>query len=262
MGGIDISTLDSDRLMEFVEGRQLDELEVLQVLRSPFCTARIAEHIASDPRLLDAHAVREKLAGFPGFNFGRALDFLSTLPWTSLLSLSQSPRTPPVVRRQAERKLLAQLVSMALGEKVALAKRAHRAIFQVLIGTGDGQVLSALLNNPRMVENDILVILNTSKPPPEFFGELAGHRKWGPYIRVRRGLVECPNTPLPVALSVLVQLSVTELRRILERPDLPKRVREAAQSLLDREASGERRVIEFSGDDSDGGGAQPPESLW
>jgi hypothetical protein len=262
MGGIDISTLDSERLMEFVDGHQLDELEVLQVLRSPFCTARIAERIASDPRLLDAHAVREKLAGFPGFTFGRALDFLGTLPWTSLLSLSQSPRTPPVVRRQAERKLLAQLATMALGEKIALARRAHRAIFQVLIGTGDGQVLSALLNNPRLVENDILVILNTCEPPPEFFGELAGHRKWGPYIRVRRGLVECEHTPLPVALSVLVQLSLTELRRVLERPDLPERVREAAQSLLDREASGERRVIEFSGDDSDGGGAQSPEGLW
>jgi hypothetical protein len=104
--------------------------------------------------------------------------------------------------------------------------------------------------------------LNTSEPPPEFFRVLAGHRKWGPYLRVRRALVGCPNTPLPVALSVLVQLSVTELRRILERPDLPERVREAAQSLLDREASGERRVIEFSGDDSDGGGAQSPEGLW
>ncbi|MCW8983904.1 MAG: hypothetical protein OQK55_01065 [Thermoanaerobaculales bacterium] len=257
-----IAELDSESLMELVRGRHIDELEVLQVLRSPFCTAQIAETIASDPGLMGTHEVREKLAGFPGFTFGRALDLLATLPWTSLLSLSQSPRTPPVVRRQAERKLLAQLVSMALGEKIALARRAHREIFRVLIGTGDGQVLSALLNNPRLVENDILVILNTSEPPPEFFGELASHRKWGPYIRIRRALVTCPFTPLPLALSVLVQLSVAELRRVLEHPDLPQQVREAAQSLLDREASGQRRMIRSSGDDSDGGGAQPPEGLW
>ena len=102
-----IPELDSDGLMEFVRGRQVDELEVLQVLRSPFCTAQIAERIASDPRLMGTHEVRERLAGFPGFTFGRALDLLATLPWTSLLSLAQSPRTPPVVRRQAERKLLA-----------------------------------------------------------------------------------------------------------------------------------------------------------
>jgi hypothetical protein len=257
-----IAEFDSEGLMELVRGRQLDEIEVVQVLRSPFCTAQIAETIASQPGLMGTHEVREKLAGFPGFNFGRAVDLMATLPWTSLLSLSQSPRTPPVVRRQAERKLLAQLASMALGEKIALARRAHREIFRVLIGTGDGQVLSALLNNPRLVENDILVILNTSVPPPEFFGELASHRKWGTYIRVRRALVVCPHTPLPLALSVLVQLSVPELRRALEHPDLSEKVREAAQSLLEREASGQRRVIDFSGDDSDGGGAQPPEGFW
>ena len=256
-----IAELDADGLMELVRGRNLDEIEVVQVLRSPFCTAQIAERIAADPGLMGTHEVREKLAGFPGFTFGRALDLLATLPWTSLLSLSQSPRTPPVVRRQAERKLLAQLASMALGEKIALARRAHQALFQVLIGTADGQVLSALLNNPRLVENDILVILNTSEPPLEFFGELASHRKWGPYIRVRRALVVCPHTPLPLALSVLVQLSVPELRRALEHPDLSEKVREAAQSLLDREASGQRRMIDFSGDVSDGGGPQSPEGF-
>lgn len=257
-----IAELDSGELMEFVRGTQLGDLEVLQVLRSPFCTAQIAEDIASNPRLLDAHAVREKLAGFPGFTFGRALDLMGTLPWSSLLTLSQTPRTPPVVRRQAERKLLNLLVSMSLGEKIALARRAHRAIFQVLIGLGDGQVLSALLNNPRLVENDILVILNTSEPPPAFFGELARHRKWGPYFQVRRALVVCPHTPLPVALSVLVQLPVAELRHAQERRDLPEKVREAVDALLEREAQGLRRVIEFSGDDSDGGGAQSPEGLW
>lgn len=256
-----IAELDSESLMELVRGRRIDELEVLQVLRSPFCTAQIAERIASDPGLMGTHAVREKIAGFPGFSFGRAVDLLATLPWTSLLSLAQSPRTPPVVRRQAERKLLSQLVSMALGEKIALARRAHREIFRVLIGTGDGQVLSALLNNPRLVENDILVILNTTEPPPEFFGELASHSKWGPYIRIRRALITCSYTPLPLALSVLVQLSVTELRRVQEHPDLPQKVGDAARSLLDREASGQRRMIRSSGDDSDGGCAQPPEGL-
>lgn len=261
MGRQDIAALDSDGLMDLVRGRKLDEIEVVQVLRSPFCTALIAERIASDPALMGTHEVREKLAGFPGFTFGRAVDLLATLPWTSLLSLAQSPRTPPVVRRQAERKLLALLASMALGEKIALARRAHRALFRVLIGTADGQVLSALLNNPRLVENDILIILNTSEPHPEFFGELVNHPKWGPYLRVRRAVVVCPLTPLPMALSVLVQLSVTELRRVVEFPGLSEKVREAAQSLLEREASGLRRVIDFSGDDSDGGCAQPPEGF-
>jgi len=256
-----IADLDSKSLLDLVRSRQLDELETLQVLRSPFCTAQIAEEIASDRRALDAHGVRERLAAFPGFNFGRALDLLGTLPWTSLLTVAKAPRTPPVVRRQAERKLVTQLQSMTLGEKIALARRAHRAIFRVLIATGDGQVLSALLDNGRLVENDVLVMLNTATPPPEFFAELARHRRWGQYFRVRRALVECPNTPYPLALSVLVQLPQTELRRALVRPDIPDNVRTAAEALLERESKGMRRVIDFSEDDGDGGAAQPPEEL-
>ncbi len=256
-----IAELDSIGLLALVGERQLDDLEVLQVLRSPFCTVQIAELIAADPKLLDAHAIRERLAGFPGFSFSRALDMLSTLPWASLLSLSQTPRTPPVVRRQAERKVLSQIVSMTLGEKIALARRAHRAILPTLISGGDGQVLSALLDNPRLVENDILVMLNTAEPPPEFFAELARHRKWGQYLRVRRAIVECPHSPLPLALSVLVQLPTSELRRVIARPDLPEKVRDAARLLLEREARGRRGVVESSIDVGNGGAAQPPEGL-
>lgn len=256
-----IAELDSKGLMELVLNRELDEIEVLQVLRSPYCTPQIAAAIAGDRKALDAHAVRERLAGFPGFNFNQALNFLGTLPWTSLVSVSQAPRTPPVVKRHAERKLLTQVSSMTLGEKIALARRAHRALFRPLIGLGDGEVLSALLNNPRLVENDILVILNTVEPPREFFSELARHHRWGQYLRVRRALVECPHTPLPLALSVLVQLPNIELRRATARRDLPEEVRSAAESLLEREAHGQRRVIEFTGDDGNGGAAQPPEDI-
>ena len=256
-----IAELDGKGLLDLIRSRQLEELEVLQVLRSPYCTAQVAEEIASDRRLLDGHAIRERLAGFPGFNFSRAMDFLGTLPWTSLITLAQAPKTPPVVRRQAERRILTQFITMASGEKVALARRAHRAIFRALMTTGDSRVLSALLNNPRLVENDILIILNTSEPPPEFFTALARHHKWGQYFRVRRALVECPHTPYPLALSILVQLPSAELERALDRPDLPENIRSAASSLLEREAKGQRRVIKFSGNVGNGGAAQPPEDL-
>ena len=262
MDGRAIPELNSEQLLELVRDRHLEEVDLLKVLRSRFCTPQIADLIAAEPQNLDGHSVRELLAGFPGFTFGRAMDFIATLPWTSLLSLSQSPRTPPVVRRQAERKLLGLVPSMSLGERIAVARRAHRAIFQVLIGAGDEQVLCALLDNPRLVENDILVILNTGEPSPGFFPELARHRKWGSYLRVRRALLLCPSTPLPIALSVLVQIPLVELRRILEHPHLPVEVREAAESLIEREAQGRRRVIDFSGDGSDGGGAQSSAGVW
>lgn len=258
---LSIGDLDSTGLMDLVTSRELDEIEAMQVLRSPFCTSQIAEAIAAQRRLLDPHGVRELLAGFPGFNFSRALDLLATLPWTSLLAISQAPKAPPVVRRHAERKLISELTSMALGEKIALARRAHRALFRSLTAAGDIQVLGALLNNPRLVENDILVIMNTVDFPPEFSGEVARHPRWGTYRGVRRAIVESKLTPFPVALSVLVQLPAADLRRITGLRELPDGVREAALSLLEREARGQRGVIIFSSEKYDGGDSQTPEDL-
>jgi hypothetical protein len=256
-----IADLDSHELLELVRSGRLDELEAMRVLRSPYCTPQIAELIASDRSLLGLHGVRELLAGFPGLNFARAVDLLATLPWNSLLALSQTPKTPPVIRRHAERKLLIHLPSMALGEKIALARRAHRALFRALTTTDDPQILIALLNNPRLVENDILVVVNTAQAPTEFLQELARHPRWGQYRDVRRALAGSPHTPLPLALSLLVLLTRGELRTMLDRRDLKDDVRSAAESLLEREARGLRGVVHSEGDHGDGGAAQPPEDL-
>ena len=237
-----ISELDSQALLELVEQHELDETQVLQVLRSPYCTVQVAELVASRPHLMDSHAVRERLAAFPGFTFARAMDLIGTLPWTSLLTLAQQPRTPAVIRRHCERKLLAIVPTMTLGEKIALARRTHRSLLRPLFAGKDPQVLNALLDNPRLVENDILVILNTTEPPPEFFANLVRHHKWGQYREIRTALVSCPHTPLPLALSVLVQMPTGDLRRLCDNPHTPNRVRDAAVALQERESRGERRA--------------------
>ena len=233
-----IADLASEELMALVRQGELDDLQVLEVLRSPFCTPQIAEMVASDRRYLAAQSVRELLAGFPGFSFARAMDLISSLPWTSLLALAQTPRTPPVVRRQAERKLIFQIASMTLGERIAMARRAHRALFSALMGGWDDKILSALLDNPRMVENDVVVLINTGEPPLDFYGVVARHRKWGGYYGVRRALVECPRTPLPLALSIMVQLPRSDHKRIAKRETLSEPIREAAAGLFARATSG------------------------
>lgn len=226
--------MGADELREFVRSGELDELDALAVLRNPYCTVDVAELICDNRRLLDLHDVRERLSGFRGMSLSRAMNLMATLPWLSLLRLSQQPATPPLIRRQAEKKLLGQVQRMSLGEKIALARRCHRALIRPLIQESEAQVLEALLDNPRLVENDLLVVLNTAAPPTPFFASLARHRRWGPRSRIRRALVENRGTPLPVALSLLVQLRPSDLDAVASRRDVPERVRDAAWALVER----------------------------
>jgi hypothetical protein len=225
---------------------------VLEVLRNPYCSAEVAEVVADSRENLTSHVARELLSGLRGFPFSRALDLLATLPWTSLLNIAQSPSAPPVVRRHAEKRLISRLSKMTLGEKVALARKVHRPLLRSVIATADGQVLSALLDNPRLTETDVLVILNTTEAPLSFYAELARHHRWGQYYGVRLGLAECPRTPLPLALSALVQLRGADLRRLGDQHGLPEAVRSAARALGEKQEQGHRRVIRSDENDIDG----------
>ncbi len=230
-----IADLASAELLDLVRGGGLDDLQVLDVLRSPFCTPQIAELVASTREHLGTQAIRERLAGFPGLSNAQAIGLLGSLTWSSLIAVAQTPKTPPLVRRQAERKLIYQIPTMTLGEKIAVARRAHRALFPGLIGDGDDKILTALLDNPRLVENDLVVLINTGEPPVDFIFTVARHFRWGKNLGVRRAIVLCPQSPLPLALSALVQLPRSDQRRIAARKNISDGVRSAAEALVSRE---------------------------
>ncbi len=229
-----VAQLNTAELKALVERGELDELEVLEALRNPFCTAEIAARVASTRQWLGAHVVRERLAAFPGLPYAAALNLLATLPWLGLLHVAQTPRTPPAVRRQAERRLVERVHHMSLGEKVALARMAHRPIFASLMASGDLPVLAALLDNRRVVENDILLLLNRPTTPREVIVAVFRHPRWGPSYQVRRVLAAHPDIPVPFALSLLVQLRRPDLEDLSRRPRTSDAVREGARSLLTR----------------------------
>jgi len=232
-----IADMATTELLELVRTGELDEGAVLEILRNPYCTPEVAEHILGNRRWLSSHVVRERLAGFPGVGFSRALGLLANLPWLSLLHLAQNPRTPPMVRRHAERRLLNHLPQMALGEVIALARLAHRPLLRALIATDQPRVQLALLDNPRLVENDVLLLLNREGIGAEVLLAVTRHRRWGRAHAVRLRMVVHPALPLPVALSLLVELGPVELRDLSARPDVPEPVRTAAAELAERKGS-------------------------
>ncbi len=231
-----LSELTSEELKALVgSAADLDTGEVLEILRSPFCTAEIAESVASVPSWSRAHSVRELLASSRGVSLARAMDLLSTLPWVSLLRVAQEPKAPPVVRRHAEKKLLDRLPKLTLGEKIALARRAHRPVLRTLLAVRDPQVLEALLDNPRLVENDVVLMVNSGVArSAEVYQAIARHHRWGSCREIGRVLASSPDVPLPLALSAAVRLSTEELRRMVRRPDLAEPVRAALWELVAR----------------------------
>jgi len=231
-----IADMNAPQLLELARGDGLDEGQVLEVLRNPFCTAEVAEVLVTRRELLGWHTVRERLAGFPGMSFARAMSLLPTLPWLSVLHIAQNPRTPPQVRRQAERKLLNTLPKLSLGETIALARLAHRPLLPALIATDLPKVQMAVLDNTRLVENDVLLLLHRESLPLEVLLGILRHGRWGRSYAVRKRAVRHARLPLPVAMGLLVELGPAALIEISGVPGLRDELRDAAISLARRKS--------------------------
>jgi len=232
-----IADLSGSQLLELARSDGLDEGQVLEMLRNPYCTTEVAEVLVRRRELLGSHVVRERLAGFQGMSFSRAMSLLPTLPWLSVLHIAQNPRTPPRIRRQAERKLLHRLPQMSLGETIALARLAHRPLLPALMNTDLEQVQLAVLDNPRLVENDVLLMLSRGTLPRKVLLGVVRHGRWGRSQTVRKRAVRHPELPLPLALGILVELSPSVLKEIATSPGLRDDVRDAAAGLAERRAA-------------------------
>lgn len=239
-----IADMNTSQLLQLAHDDGLDERQVLEMLRNPYCTVEVAEVLVVRRELLGSHTVRERLAGFPGMSFSRAMSLLPTLPWLSVLHVAQNPRTPPQVRRQAERKLLQKLPRLSLGETIALARLAHRPLLPALMATDLPQVQSAILDNARLVENDVLLMLNRETLPREVLLGVLRHGRWGRSYAVRQRAVRHPRLPLPLAIGLLAELNPAALAELSQLPGLRDELREAAAVLA-------RRKRERAGDQSD-----------
>jgi hypothetical protein len=174
-------------------------------------------------------------------------DLVPRLFWRDLQEVSLAPHAQPVLRRAAERRLGDRVESMALGERIALARRAGRALIDTLCGSDEEPVLRALLGNPRMIEAEAVRIASSEAAPSALLGHLARHHRWGRRREIRLALARNARTPVAAALAILQDSATADLRRLCDDAALPRIVRVAAERELEARADARARAGSASG---------------
>mgnify|MGYP001820426998 CR=1 FL=1 len=210
----------------------LDDAQAIEILRNPHCAPDMAEILAANRRLMGSDRIRRLICTVRGLPTPRVADLVATLPWLALLQLAQDPKTPPMVRRMAEKRLLLKLPKLTLGERIGLARRAHRALYGPLVATGDPQVVVSLLENPKLTEADVVGLFNHNEPPQAVFSAILRNPRWAPRRGIRIAMARNRSTPLPIALSALAELGPGELQRLAKDPGVPPGVRDGVMRLL------------------------------
>jgi hypothetical protein len=223
-----------EELLALVRERagEIEPSGVRQALRNPFCTAEVVELLAAQTRLLSFYEVRRDLALHPRTPEVLALRFVAGLFWRDLAALGLDTRVHPRVRRAADQQLALRLPELAVGEKVTIARRTSPAVIAQLRHDPSPRVIAALLDNPRLTEDQLYPVAHGPTTPGPVLALIAGDRRWGARYGLQTALCRNPHTPLAAALRILPLLRKPELRAVAQDPHLAEPLRLRARVLL------------------------------
>lgn len=239
-----ISRADRKGLLELVSAHlgRMTEREATQALRHPHASEAMIVEILSSRALMSSRAVRKLVAGHPQTPRHDALRALDDLLWRDLVDVGREARTPPPVRQAANLRLLEALRRMAVGEKIAVARFAPADLYAALFAEADLRVLEALLQNPRLTQEDVSRWLSTGNPGPASLAFVAREARWALRPPIRTAILLHPETPRASALALLASASREELRRLCGTPGVDALLAACAANLLENAGNPVDRV--------------------
>lgn len=228
-----LKSLPREELASFVAEnlKHLLEEEVLAVLANPFVSTQIIQQIAQNQRLTGFYSVRLALVAHRGTPQTHGTKLVHYLHWPDLVRLSTNVQVPSPVRRAIDTQLLLRIDKLSLGEKIACARACSHALIKALLFELDPKVFAALLINPRLREDDLLLVAGSARASQEQLRMLGNDLKWSNRYAIRKALVMNPQTPRAVAASQLRYLSRRDLAGIHGRAETSVYVRRCIEKL-------------------------------
>lgn len=211
----------------FLTRHQPDDLLLLGLLRRAV-PMRFLEFVATTSPWSERPRTLAGVVLNPRTPAPLALRVVQGLLWRDLAEVAHSPRLAAAVRNRAEALLVDQVPDLRTGEKVTLAKIATPPVLRLVILDPDRKVSEAALINPRLREEDLLLVIRQPTVPVGLLEEAAASRRWAANYAVRRELVLQPRTPLAVALAQLSSLISKDLLRIADTEGLAPLIQRAA----------------------------------
>ena len=138
----------------------------------------------------------------------------------------EQPATPEA------RSLYAQIMTMAIAQKIKLALRGNQDARVILVRDSNKLIRRFVLMNPRIGENEIVAIVRNKSADDELIRMVTERRDWMRLYQVRLGLATNPKAQLPVALRMLGTLEERDIRQIAKSKNVPQAVAAHARRIL------------------------------
>lgn len=123
---------------------------------------------------------------------------------------------------------------LTLGERKSLARTHDRSLIQRVVRDPHPDVIRILLDNPSLIEEDVVRICATRPNDPNVLQTVYRNRRWVVRYRPRNAILRNPDTPLDTALLLAPLLRRSELREAATSSELAAPLRLSCKTILER----------------------------
>ncbi|NWF75000.1 MAG: hypothetical protein HXY53_00260 [Nitrospirae bacterium] len=181
----------------------------------------IIESIYADNRWKDSYRIKLALCKNPKTPQRISLSLIKSLKILDLADLTRNKNIPINVRAKAEAHIIEKIISLPLGIKMTLARRASNNVLLRLIEDGMKEVVDICLESPYITEGDICKIISMKKITSQVIRQIANHPKWSVRYTVQLSLIMNNHTPLSRIVYFLSNIKTSDLRELYNFPSLP-----------------------------------------
>lgn len=127
--------------------------------------------------------------------------------------------------------MINRIMKMGVKDRVKLGMKGDREARNILIRDPNRLVSSAVVNNPRITEQEIEMIAAMRSIPEELLRQIAANRQWSKSYNIMHSLAKNPRTPLANVMTIMNRLQLRDLAALTKNRNVSDAVRRQAQRL-------------------------------
>jgi hypothetical protein len=126
----------------------------------------------------------------------------------------------------------------AIAQEIRRASTAEGSLLDALLHHQSREVLGALLENPRLGERELSILLSRRDLSRELVARIAENRAWMKSHPLKLAVVKHPKTPRHLALPLLKHFYLFDLLAVAASPGVPAELRRQAEELIQMQRDG------------------------
>ncbi len=137
--------------------------------------------------------------------------------------------------------MLNRVMKMGVKDRVKLGMKGDREARNILIRDPNRLVSSAVVNNPRITEQEVETIASMRSISEDILRQLASNRQWARSYSIGHSLAKNPRTPIANVMTIMSKLQLRDLVALSKNRNVSDAVRRQAQRLHTARTGGGNR---------------------